>query len=324
MKSYWIVAAVFSATVWPGSQTQAMFAQQTSAGNQPVQQAQSSQASASLKNPVESSVTVKSTTAAKSLGTTTPAAAPSQPKGSYMLVELSNGLKAKKLKVGDKVKAEVSQDIISHGKVIIPVETKLVGHVTEVSPRDSTHPESRLGIVFDRILLKHFHDIEFEAVVQAVAQPIIRHSRVDEPSQMLPPSMIGGGMRDNGGAPTGGRGNSGATNRTVTNAGAASSASMTQFQAPITVKESPSTHAESAGALLAVTSNGKPMSVGMPQGVFGLKGLSLSTEPSAETPGPVIVSNTENVKLDEGTQLLLHVLKVELPADLKKNNKPAN
>jgi hypothetical protein len=322
MKSYWIVAAVFLATVWPGPQTQAMFAQQTSTGSQPVQQAQSSQASASLKNPAETSVTVKSAAAAKSLGTTTPAAAPAQPKGSYMLVELSNGLKAKKLKVGDKVKAEVSQDIVSHGKVIIPVETKLVGHVTEVSPRDSTHPESRLGIVFDRILLKHFRDIEFEAVVQAVAQPVIRHSRVDEPSQMLPPSMIGGGMRDSGGAPTGGRGSSSSTNRTVTNAGASSGTSMTQFQAPITVKESPSTHAESAGALLAVASNGKPMSVGMPQGVFGLKGLSLSTEPSAGTPGPVIVSNTENVKLDEGTQILLHVLKVELPADLKKN-KPA-
>ncbi len=111
-----------------------------------------------------------------------------------MLVELSKGLKAKKLKVGDKVKAEVSQDVVSHGKVIIPVETKLVGHVTEVSPRDSAHPESRLGIVFDRILLKHFHDIDFEAVVQAVSQPVIRRSLVDEPSQMLPPSMIGGGI----------------------------------------------------------------------------------------------------------------------------------
>jgi hypothetical protein len=325
MKSYWIVAAVFLATVWPGSQTQAMFAQQTSASNQPVQQAQSSEASASLKNPAETSetsVTVKSTTSATSLGTITPAAAPAQPKGSYMLVELSNGLKAKKLKVGDKVKAEVSQDIVSHGKVIIPVETKLVGHVTEVSPKDSTHPESRLGIVFDRILLKHFRDIDFEAVVQAVAQPVIRHSRVDEPSQMLPPSMIGGGMRDNSSPVPTGRGGSSSQNRTVTSGGAASSASMTQFQAPITVKESPSTHAESAGALLAVASNGKPMSVGMPQGVFGLKGLSLTTEPSAGTPGPVIVSNTDNVKLDEGTQILLHVLKVQLPADLKKN-KPA-
>ena len=73
-----------------------------------------------------------------------------------MLVELSKRLNSQKLKVGDKVKAEVSQDVVSHGKVIIPVETKLIGHVTEVSARDSGHPESRLGIMFDRILLNTF------------------------------------------------------------------------------------------------------------------------------------------------------------------------
>ncbi len=49
----------------------------------------------------------------------------------------------------------------------------------------------------------------------------------------------------------------------------------------------------------------------MQQGVTGLKGLSLSSTPSADTPGPVIVSNTTNVKLEYGTQILLRVLSVE-------------
>jgi hypothetical protein len=234
-----------------------------------------------------------------------------------MLVELSKSLKAKKLKVGDKVKAEVSQDVVSHGKVIIPVETKLVGHITEVSTKDSTHPESRLGIVFDRILLKHFRDIDFQAVVQAVSQPVIRKSRVDEPSQMLPPSMVGGISRNAPASPTG-RGASSSSNRNSGGSGGgAASASLTTFQTPITVKQSPSTHVDGSGALLEVASSGKPMSIGMPQGVFGIKGLSLSTAPSASTPGPVIVSNTDNVKLDSGTQILLQVLKVEIPADAK-------
>ncbi len=314
MKSYWIAAAALLVTAWPGSKASATGAQQPSAGSEPVQQAQSSPPSTSLKNPVAASVAVKPAAAAASV------AAPAKPKGSYMLVELTNNLKAKKLKVGDKVKAEVSQDVIAHGKVIIPIETKLVGHVTEVSARDSAHPESRLGIVFDRILLKHFHDIDFEAVVQAVSQPVIRRSRVDEPSQMLPPSMVGGGMRDSS-APSGGRGTGIAQGRTTSSTGASTSASLTSLQAPITVKESPSTHAETSGALLTVASNGKPMSVGMPQGVFGLKGLSLSAEPSPSTPGPVIVSNSDNVKLDSGTQILLHVLKVELPANVKQEKK---
>jgi hypothetical protein len=316
MKSYWIASAVLILTVWPCSKMSAMNAQQPLADGTP----QSSAPTANITNSVQAAVTAKPAEAASASVTPAAKAETAKPKASYMLVELSNTLKAKKLKVGDKVKAEVSQDVVAHGKVIIPVETKLVGHVTEVSPRDSTHPESRLGIVFDRILLKHFRDIDFEAVVQAVSQPVVRRSRVDEPSQMLPPSMVGGVSRD-GPATTPGRGaNSSSSNRGGSSTGGgAASASLATFQTPITVKQSPSTHVDSSAALLATAteSTGKPMSVGMPQGVFGLKGLSLSTAPSTNTPGPVIVSNTDNVKLDSGTQILLQVLKVEIPADVK-------
>ncbi|MGC2745450.1 MAG: hypothetical protein WA672_19955, partial [Candidatus Angelobacter sp.] len=313
MKGYWIAGAVFLATAWPGSKVYAIGAQQTSTHSKPLQQAQSSPSSASLNGPIQGSPAKPA--AAASGNAITPAVAPAKPKESYMLVELSKGLNAKKLKVGDKVKAEVSQDVISRGKVIIPVETKLVGHVTEVSARDSAHPESRLGIVFDRILLKHFQGIDFEGVVQAVSQPVIRRSRVDEPSQMLPPSMVGGGTRNSTG-PAGARG-AGTPGRTSINPASSDGASLATIEAPVIVKESPSTHADGSGALLEVPSGGKPMSVGTPQGVFGLKGLSLSTAPSASTPGPVIVSNTESVKLDSGTQILLLILKIEVPANVK-------
>jgi hypothetical protein len=318
MKSYSITAAVLLLTGWPGSKAFAACPQQSAADGKPVQQAQASSSPARLDNSVHATVTVKPPVAAA----TTPNAAGEtvKPKGSYMLVELTKALKAKKLKVGDKVNAEVTQDVVAHGKVIIPVETKVIGHVTEVSTTENGHAESRLGIVFDRILLKHYHDIDFQAVVQAVREPVIRRSRVDEPSQMLPPSMMGGGMRDSSGPPSG-RGIATTSGRTSAGSSASSSASQTTLQAQITVKESPSTHVNTSGALLEVVSNGKPMSVGMPQGVIGLKGLSLNTEPSPSTPGPVIVSNTDNVKLDSGTQILLHVLKVQIPANVK--SKPA-
>ena len=309
MKSYWIAAAVLIVTAWPSSKASAMNAQQPLADGTP----QSSAPPANVTNSVQAAVTAS---------TVTPPAAKTEtvkPKGSYILVELSNTLKAKKLKVGDKVKAEVSQDVVSHGKVIIPVETKLVGHVTEVSARDSTNPESRLGIVFDRILLKRFRDINFEAVVQSVSQPVVRKSKVDEPSQMLPPSMVGGVSRDAPSGPPGRGSTSSSSSRSASGSGSRVSASVSTFQTPITVKQSPSTHVDSSAALLATAteSTGKPMSVGMPRGVFGLKGLSLSTAPSSNTPGPVIVSNTDNVRLDSGTQILLQVLKVQIPADVK-------
>jgi hypothetical protein len=312
MKSYWIAAAVLIVTAWPCSKASAINAQQPLADGTP----QSSAPSANVSNSVQAAVTAESTAAAAA--TVTPPATKMEavkPKASYVLVELSKTLKAKKLKVGDKVKAEVSQDVVSHGKVIIPVETKLVGHVTEVSARDSTHPESRMGIVFDRILLKHFRDIDFQAVVQAVSEPVVRKSLVDEPSQMLPPSM---GVSRSASATPAGRGTSSSTsNRPAGGSGGGAASTSMTYQIPVTVKQSPSTHADSSAALLETAGNGKPMSIGMRQGVFGLKGLSLSTTPSASTPGPVIVSNTENVKLDSGTQILLHVLKVEVPADVK-------
>lgn len=312
MKSYWIAAAVLLLTAWPCSKAHAVGAQQSLADGKSVQQAQSSSPTANLQKSVAVSVTAKPPVATAAAGTTP---APAKPKDSYMLVELTKTLKAKKLKVGDKVHAEVSQDVVAHGKVIIPVETKLIGHVTEVSARDSGHPESRLGIVFDRILLKHYHDINFEAVVQAVSQPVIRKSNLDEPSQMLPPSLMGG-MRDSNTAPSG-RSLGPSANRSQ---GPGASASITATsQAPLTVKESPTTNAASgtSAALLDSGPGGKPLSVGMPLGVIGLKGLSLSSVPSPSTPGPVIVSNTENVKLDWGTQILLHVLKVEAQEKVK-------
>jgi hypothetical protein len=314
MKSYWIAAAVLIVTAWPCSKARAMNAQQTLADGEP----RSSATATNVKNSVPTAVAAESSAAAAATVTPPASTETVKPKASYMLVELSKSLNAKKLKVGDTVKAEVSQDVVSHGKVVIPIETKLIGHVTEVSARDSEHPESRLGIVFDRILLKHFRDIDFQAVVQAVSQPVVRRSRVDEPSQMLPPSMVGVSRDTPATTPTGRGASAAASNRpTGGSGGGAASASIATSQTPITVKQSPSTHVDSSAALLETTTTGKPMSIGMPQGVFGLKGLSLSTTPSASTPGPVIVSNTENVKLDSGTQVLLQVLKVEVPANMK-------
>jgi len=298
MKSYWIVAAALS-LAWPSSST--AYSSEQSNQDAAVQQAPTTNASSATQ------------------------AAPSQAnhlqsnKGSYLLVELSKTLKAKKLKPGDKIKAEVTQDVISHGKVIIPVETKLLGHVTEVSVLDGANPESRLGIVFDKILLKHYRDINFQAVIQAVAPPVPHRSRVDEPSQMLPPSIMMGDLRQPGVSPAGRP--IGPTTSRANAPQPASTAIAEQnsgnVQTPITVKQSPTTHTGTGGSAARLetpsTASGQPMSVGTPHGISGLKGLSLTDGPSASTPGPVVVSNTDDVKLESGTQILLHVLKVETP-----------
>jgi hypothetical protein len=298
MKCCWIAATVVLWAILPcRSNAYIASPNQSKAEEHPAQQTQSSSPSSVSQASVttqEPSVAPK--TAAKEPAVKSAAAQPT----AYMLVELSKTLKANKLKPGDKITARVSQDVVSHGKVIVPEETEVVGHVTEVRARDGENSESRLGIVFDEILLKHFHDISVQAVVQSVAAPVVRRSRIDEPSQMLPP-------------------NSNASRIQISNNPPAASQSAANgspsFTTPLTVKQSPSGNAASgaSAAELNAGAGGSSLSVGTPQGVIGIKGLSLSSAPSADTPGPVIVSNTGNVKLEYGTQILLHVLSVESP-----------
>src|SRR5215468_3755560 len=69
----------------------------------------------------------------------------------FILVELSDALNAKKLKPGDKIKALVAQDVVARGRVVIPMDSKLMGHVTEAKALEGNeNSESRLGIVFDK------------------------------------------------------------------------------------------------------------------------------------------------------------------------------
>jgi len=317
MKSYWIAFAVVLFAAWPlCSKACVAGLDQSKAEDLPAQQSSNS-SSAATPSPTsaqETSVAAQPGVIKESSVSSVPAENPNS-SGSYILVELDKSLNARKLKPGDKVKAEVSQAVVSHGKIIIPVETKLVGHVTEVHALESQQPESRLGIVFDRILLKHPHAINIQAVVQAVAAPAVRRSLIDQPSQMLPPSMMGGGGGNSssatpmGGGPSGGRGTISASASTLGPAASASEAIT--YPTTYTVKQSPSNNIDGSAAQLAVNSTGKPLSVGTPHGVTGLKGLSLTSAPSPDTPGPVIISNRSNVKLESGTQILLHVLNVE-------------
>lgn len=220
-----------------------------------------------------------------------------------ILAEFSGGLNAKKLKPGDKIKGQVSQDVLWHGKIIIPEESKLVGHVTEVKRRGPDDPESRLGVVFDRVLLKHHQEVDFQGVVQALSPPAPRRSKVDEPDQMLPPSAFTPSANSPG--PIGAGPSRGAS------ASGTKPLSIATMPAgvPMYTESNPGSNPGSAVGtdLNHKPSEQKPMSAGMPRGVFGIKGLSLTQGPSTNTPGPVIVSNVSDVKLEGGTQVLLNV-----------------
>ncbi len=72
-------------------------------------------------------------------------------------------------KVGKKLIAVMTQRVVSGQETIVPLNSKLFGHVTEVQKRDKAHPEARLGMVFDQIRLKHGKTLAFAGVLHIVS-----------------------------------------------------------------------------------------------------------------------------------------------------------
>lgn len=94
--------------------------------------------------------------------------APGLEDGSVLYAELSKTVDAKKAKAGDPVTAVLLADVLSHGKIVARSDSKLVGHVTEAQPHSKDNPESRLGIVFDKMVLKGGQEIPFTSVLMAL------------------------------------------------------------------------------------------------------------------------------------------------------------
>jgi hypothetical protein len=227
---------------------------------------------------------------AKASGNAGNAASSSLSSGTNVQAELTKSLDAKKAKVGDQVTAKVTQDVKSNGQVVVRKGSKLVGHVTEAKARSQGESESRLGIAFDRAVLKDGQEIAFNAVVQALAPAVHAAGSADDnamiggtaPAPM--PSSGGGGA--SGGAMGGPAGALGSTvGRTVGN-----TAGTVAGTASGTVNGA-------AGGALNSSSHG----------VIGLQGLNLSSSTSGSAQGSVISSNNQNVKLDSGTQMVLQV-----------------
>ena len=221
--------------------------------------------------------------------------------GTTMQTELTKSLDTKKAKVGDEVTARVTQDVKSDGKVVVPKGSKLIGHVTEAKARTNESSESRLGMAFDRAVLKDGQEVALGAVVQALAPPAnVAASAMSQDSvgMSAPSARSGGSARSSGGGGLGGvvGGTTSAVGGTVgaVSNTAGSVAGSTTGAVGGTVN---SATGLAANGTLGSTS----------QGVIGLQGLNLSSVTSGSAQASVISSTTQNVKLESGTQMLLQV-----------------
>lgn len=105
--------------------------------------------------------------------------------GSILYAELSKTVDAKKAKAGDPVTAVLLADVLSHGKIVVRRDSKLVGHVTEAQPHSKDTPESRLGIVFDKVILKGGQEIPFVSVLMSLSPA--PHLQVESMAGPAPP-----------------------------------------------------------------------------------------------------------------------------------------
>jgi len=205
------------------------------------------------------------------------------PVGATIPAELAKSVDVKKVKVGDEVTAKVTQDVLSNGNLIVRRGSRIVGHITETQVRTKENAESRLGMVFDHIVLKDGSQIAFNSILQALAAA----PQASMPSPDLGPP--GGSMGANRQQPMG-------------TPGAMGAPQPSSMPSTVGTQNYPS---GSGGSSNSSGNAGAGTLSSASQGVIGLKGLTLNPEASGNAPGSVITSDRENVKLDSGTQMIL-------------------
>lgn len=95
--------------------------------------------------------------------------------GAEMNATLSQTVDARKAKPGDAVTATLTDDVRANGRLLLFKGTTLVGRVTEAQARtrraDSgdTSADSRLGIAFEKAVLRDGQEVPINATIEAVA-----------------------------------------------------------------------------------------------------------------------------------------------------------
>ncbi|MGC2448461.1 MAG: hypothetical protein WA477_12520 [Candidatus Sulfotelmatobacter sp.] len=219
---------------------------------------------------------------------------PSQPKnnplkiapGSVIPVELARTVDSKKAKTGEEVVATVTQDMKTNtGEVLVPKDTKILGHVTEAQPRNKQQKESELGIAFDHAVVKG-DQMPLPMSIQAVIFPQTNN----------PASAAGGDSGGGAPAPT-----------PSSSMGGARSGSM-GGSSPQPASPQGQNYPPGGGASdTAPQTSARPPITGNTQGVIGMPDVKLETAAQNTAQGSVMTSEKNNVKIEKGTMLLLRV-----------------
>lgn len=208
--------------------------------------------------------------------------------GSVFHVVLAKNVDAKKNKVGDEVTTTVVEDLRSYGQLMVPKNSVVVGHITQIEAHSNEHPQSQVAVAFDRLVIKDGTEIPLSASIQAVAAPETAPSNDSEQS--------GTGYGEMGGSMGG----------TVAGSGGRGSPSGGGVRGTSSGVGGPAAGAANSIGSMGDKSNGSRGLSAASHGVIGIKGLSLSTQDETSQDS-VISSDHQNIHLEHGTQFVLRV-----------------
>ena len=213
------------------------------------------------------------------------AGAPRIAPGSVIPVQLTKSVDAKKAKTGDEVVAKVTQDMKTQtGEVLVPKDTKVIGHVTEAQARTKGEKQSELAIAFDHAVMKNGEDVRLPMSIQAVIAPQNNAESAPGGNDIGTRATQGGGMPSP--SPSAGREGMGGS------------------QAP-QPPSGPESMPSNSGNAQSGRSAYPPINA-QTKGVIGVSNVTLSPAQNG-TQGPALSSEKSNVKLESGTMLLLKV-----------------
>jgi hypothetical protein len=219
--------------------------------------------------------------------------------GTALNAQLGHSLDSGKTKPGDVVTAQTTAPVKVDGRVVIPNNTRLVGHVTRASARAKGDPDSVLAVQFDRAVLKDGHEMPLQVTLQAMAPD--QGTPAVSGDDLQPLGNIEGGAAGAGAA--GNRGTVGGVGGSTVggaSSGAASTIPRTTDQS-VTVNSTTGAGAGLGSGGVDPSGELKPTS----RGVYGLKGITLSPNTANSNEGAVVTSAGKSVHLDSGTRLLL-------------------
>jgi len=207
--------------------------------------------------------------------------------GSVIPVQLTKTVDAKKAKTGDEVVAKVTQDMKTQsGQVLVPKDTKVIGHITEAQARHKDEKESQLGIAFNQAVVNN-QQMQLPMSIQAVI------GQENKTNNAAASDSSGGGGAPAPSAPASSGSSLPMSGRSPNMGGGG--------QAQSSGGDMPSGSAQSSQG-----PSQRPPVNGQTQGVIGISDVTLAPA-SNNQQGSILTSEKNNVKLESGTMLLLKV-----------------